>query len=181
VLKTYIGVYFGVLAIALVVVYLFNPYDATQEGLKNFGIAATIACTAISAIMTGVVSLITMARNQDAARELEQLKANLVITQNVAADRIRGWASGNHKTMTDTLAKVATLTVNCREQEHEKVWEVARQRCLVTGERAEQLVGKTPEQAELWWEQSPDLAEDNLLQFKPGHIAKHIQRAKNRL
>jgi hypothetical protein len=172
VLKALITGYIVVMVIALIVVYIFNPYDPSQEGLKNFGVAGTIACTAISAIMTAFVSLITMTRNQDAARELEELKRGLAISQelyriarqsysellaalDIAYSSLQqlesgGWQVGNYKTMVDSLAKVATLTVNCREKEHEELWEVARQRCVATGHKAEELANNKSGQAELW-------------------------------
>ena len=171
-LKALITSYIVVMVMALFVVYIFNPYDPNHDGLKDFGVAGTIACTAISAIMTAFVSLITMTRNQDAARELEELKRGLAISQelyrisrqsysellaalDIAYSNLQqlesgGWQLGNYKTMVDSLAKVATLTVNCREKEHEDIWEVARQRCVATGHRAEELVNDKTAQVELW-------------------------------
>lgn len=186
VLKTLITGYIVVMVMALIVAYIFNPYDP-NDGLKNFGVAGTIACTAISAIMTAIVSLITMTRNQDAARELEQLKRGLAISQelyrlarqsysellaalDIAYSNLQqlesgGWQIGNYKTMVDSLAKVATLTVNCREKEHEDFWEVARQRCVATGHRAEELANDKMGQAELW-------------KLKVGPISEAINRFK---
>ena len=161
--------------------YYYNPYNANvTEPLKSFGTAATIASTAISAIMTAIVSLITMHKNQGAAKELERLKGTIARTQEfhraarqayldllaavdaayAALQQLEAgrWATENNKTMAEALAKAATLTVHCRIKAHEDLWEKIRQKCIALGDRAEELGANKQQQPELWRSKVSSLA-----------------------
>ena len=165
--------------------YQFAPMTS-PDGLKNFGVVATIVVAAISAVMTTFVSLVSLNKNLTNAERIERLKDALQTTREfnkttsdayrdlaLAADQAHSllsklesasWVPANKVIMDDALDKAKPQTINCRVTEHGELWDKIRQRATFLAESAEEL-SAAANQADLWRSKSKPFS-DSVADFK---------------
>jgi hypothetical protein len=168
------------LIIGIAICAQLYPFAGGQDGLKNFGVVSTVVVAAISGIMTAIVSLYTLHRNnlgQIALKRLEDellnkrefvkgtkeaYQALLAAATTAHANLIKlqsgDWGDDQKRAMEKAFTKVASQIIYMRNEDDENTWLKIQHRGMYLAERAEELPNKT-EQSAFWRTQSQPFSE----------------------
>lgn len=155
------------------------PYTGGADGLKNFGVAATIVVALISGVMTTVVSLYTLHYNNLSQTSIKHLETQLARDREFDADakaayrallsagtaasfRLKkletgSWTSKDSDKMAEALWKPAYRAAYLKDDE-KKWWLLVQHRAVDIAGHATKLTDVT-KQPDLWREMSTPFAE----------------------